>query len=128
MHNRNRFLNEYESYRIIRRLLELNSPVEPGPQLLDAVTVGVDPLRALYLLLIGAAGNGRSGTEIPNVLSKAMAAVTPIGDDPCWHGIEMIQQPGRHRQFVRLPWGQSKTNRPAKAVGDHAGFGAEPAT
>jgi hypothetical protein len=26
MQSRNRFLNEYESYRIINRLLELNSP------------------------------------------------------------------------------------------------------
>jgi hypothetical protein len=30
MQSRNRFLNEYENYCIIKRLLELNSPAVPG--------------------------------------------------------------------------------------------------
>jgi hypothetical protein len=52
MQSRNRFLNEYENYCIIKRLLELNSPVETGdPALVITRPCGQVPLALRNLVI-----------------------------------------------------------------------------
>ena len=102
--------------------------LEPGPQVLDAVAVVVDPPRAGHGCFALLGRNGRAGAHTPDMLAKAMAAVAPIRHHPAWDPGQCVQQRHRLRQLVRLPGRQPKGDRSPGAVRDHAGLGAIAAT
>src|ERR1700712_1630750 len=102
--------------------------LEPGPEPLDLVAMGVDPVWAGYgrLVLLGRDRGPRA--QVPDVLAEAMAAVATVGDHPAGYAWQLLEKGHGMRQFVRLPRRQHKGHGSADGIGDHAGFGAKAAT
>ena len=62
---------------------------QPGPQPLDLVAVRVDPGRTGQRFLVPAGRDHRACTQAPDVLTKSMAAVAPVGNHPFRHAREL---------------------------------------
>src|SRR3954454_14507320 len=98
--------------------------LEARPQALDAVAIVVDPAWAGHGRFVFLGRDRRPGTLVPDDLAERVRGIAFVADDPAGNvgqAIDQIPGPG---EFVSLPRGQGGAERPAGAVGDHAGFGA----
>jgi hypothetical protein len=97
---------------------------QPGPEPLDLVAIGVDPLRAGDLVLVALRRDRRTRAQALDVLPKGVAGMTPVRHHPLRHARQALQKGNRMRQLVGLARRQNEGQRPSKPVGDHARLGS----
>lgn len=102
--------------------------LEPGPQPLDDVAVGVDPLRTGKRCLVGLGRDRWPCTGSPDRLAEAMTGVAAVTHHPLRHARKLIEQRKGVGQFVRLTGHDAERDGASSPVGDHAGLGAIAAT
>jgi len=96
--------------------------LEPGPEVLDEVSVGVDPRRAADGR-VGAFGrDGGPCAQVPDALAKGIGGEAAVPDNPPGHVRQTAEQPRGKRQFMRLSGGECEGNGPPAPVCDHTGF------
>ena len=66
--------------------------LEPGPEALDLVPVVVDPVRAGDGRLVALGRDRGPRTYVPDVLTKSVAGVAPVPDDPIGHAGQVTEQ------------------------------------
>src|ERR1700712_1401923 len=101
---------------------------ELGPEPLDLIAVGVDPVGTGDRRLIAPGWDHGPGSQVPDVLTKGVAAVASVSNHPFRHARKLVEECHRMRQFVRLSRRQHEGNSAAETVGDHTSFGAIAAT
>src|SRR4051794_31515555 len=101
--------------------------LEPAPETFDEVAVVVDVVGAGHGRLVPPGRDRGPCAAVPDQLAEGVRAVAAIADDPQRHAGELVEEPGRQRQLVRLARGQREGDRAAPPVGDHARLGAEAA-
>src|SRR5829696_7701744 len=107
-----------------------NSPplFQSGPEPLDDIAVGIDPVRTGDRRLIGLGRDRRPRTDAPDVLAEAVTGITAIRYYPAGHPRQSVEQRNGVRQFVRLTRCKAKRDGASQTVGDHASLGAIAAT
>src|ERR1043165_1341099 len=96
--------------------------LQARPEVLDEMAVVVDPLRARDGRVATFGRDGGTCAQVPDALAKRIGSEAPVTDDPARHVGQTAEQPRRKRQFMRLPGGERKGNRPPAPVCDHTGF------
>src|SRR3954467_14834762 len=102
--------------------------LEPSPEPLHVVAIGVDPVRAGDLVLVALRGDGRASPQVPDVRAKGVAAQAAVRHHPFRHPRQTVQEWDGVRQLMGLAWSQDEGHRPSKPVGDHARLGPIPTT
>src|SRR4051794_3931372 len=97
--------------------------LQPRPEPLDDVAVGVNPVRAADRCLVALGRDGGLCPCLSDMLAEALTAVAPISHDPLGHARQALEQGYGVRQLMRLPRRDPEGERMARAVGDHASLG-----
>src|SRR5215212_4098677 len=76
--------------------------LEPSPEPLHVVAIGVDPVRAGDLVLVAPRGDGRASSQGPDVLAKGVAAQAAVRHPPFRHPGQTVEEWNRMGQLMRL--------------------------
>ncbi len=69
--------------------------LELGPEALDLVAVVVDPVRAGDGCFVALRRDRGPRARVPDVLTKGVAGVAPVPDDPLGHTRKLVEQRNR---------------------------------
>src|SRR5215207_9838156 len=102
--------------------------LQPRPEPLHVVAIGVDPVRAGDLFLVAPRGDGRASPQVPDVLAKGVAAQASVRHHPFRHPGQTVEEWNRMGQLMRLTRSQDEGHRASEPISDHASLGPIPTT